>query len=168
MIRWLVIQFAAVTQVAANKTTDKFSRKAVAGKREGRSTQQLLQMPAVRTDRFSITGFATFSTQGTAMKENIKATESNPSDNYGLVGQYTQYTVQSALYATHNTQYHIYCTQYSIHNTQYHIHCTLHTIHNTPYNVLYTLHTIFLSTKHILLLCPIHKFQYKNDCGSVC
>ena len=67
-------------------------------------------MPAVRTDRFSITGFATYSTQGTAMKQNIQVTESNPSDIYVFVGHYTQYTIHSALYTTHSTLYTTHST----------------------------------------------------------
>jgi hypothetical protein len=48
------IQFAAITHVAADKRADKICRNTIAGKREGMPTEQLLQMPAVRTDRFSI------------------------------------------------------------------------------------------------------------------
>jgi hypothetical protein len=44
------------------KMTDKVCRNAIVGRREGMPIEQLLQMPAVRTDRFSITGFAMYST----------------------------------------------------------------------------------------------------------
>ena len=36
------------------------------------STQQLLQMSAVCTDRFSVTDFATFSKIGTIIKHNLQ------------------------------------------------------------------------------------------------
>jgi hypothetical protein len=48
------------------------------------STEQLLQIPAVRTDRFNITGFAKYSTvqystvQGTVIKQNLRTTELKP------------------------------------------------------------------------------------------
>ena len=80
--------------LGGNKTTDKVVSKAAAGKREGMRTEQLLQMPAVRTDRLSITGFITFTAQGTVIKRNLRSTKSNPSDIYGFVGQYTQCTIQ--------------------------------------------------------------------------
>ena len=35
-------------------------------------TQQLLQMPAVHTDRFSITRFVTYTAQGTEIKQNLQ------------------------------------------------------------------------------------------------
>ena len=73
------------------KKTDKFSRKAAAGKREGMSTEQLLQMPAVRTDCFNITGFVTYSTvQGTVIKQNLQNTKSNKSDIYRCISHYIQ------------------------------------------------------------------------------
>jgi len=72
------------------KTTDEVSRKAAAGKREGMSTEQLLQMPAVRTDSFNIAGFVTYSTKGTVIKQNLQITESNTSDIYMCVPHYPQ------------------------------------------------------------------------------
>jgi putative heme degradation protein len=53
------------------------------------ATQQLVQMSAVRTDRFNITGFATFTVQETVIKQILQTAESNPSDIYVFVGQYT-------------------------------------------------------------------------------
>jgi hypothetical protein len=49
--------------------------------------EQLLQMSAVRTDRFNITGFATYSTEGAERKQNLQTTESNISHIYGFVDQ---------------------------------------------------------------------------------
>jgi hypothetical protein len=54
--------FAAINLLEAEKTTDKFCRKVTFGKREGMSTEHLLQMPYVRTVRSNTTGFATYST----------------------------------------------------------------------------------------------------------
>jgi hypothetical protein len=45
------------------------------------ATQQLLQMSAVRTDGFSITGFVMFTAQGT--EKNYKTTESNTTVSTG-------------------------------------------------------------------------------------
>jgi len=59
-------------------------------------TEQLLQMPAVRTDRFSITHFATYSTQGTVVKQNLQTTEVNPSVIYRCICHYTLYTTHYA------------------------------------------------------------------------
>ena len=73
---WFVIKFAAINQLGAEQTTEKFCSKATAAKREGMATEQFLQMPAVHTDRFSITGFATFTAQLTVIKQNFQKTES--------------------------------------------------------------------------------------------
>jgi hypothetical protein len=72
-------------------------------------------MPAVRTDRFSIAGFVTFSVQGTEIKQNLQTKV-----------------------VTIGTEYKIHSTQYNIHITQYtmlinHILCAAHyTLHNFP------------------------------------
>ena len=79
------------------KTTDKVCRNATAGKREGMPTEQLLQMPAVCTDRFSITGFATYSTQWTEIK-NYKKTVQTQGVSTGAPTPYTiHYTQFSCL-----------------------------------------------------------------------
>jgi hypothetical protein len=109
-------------------------------------TEQLFQRPAVRTGRFNITDFATYTTQATVIKQNLQ-TESNTSGTYKCVRHYTQYNI-------HYTRYP--CI----------IHCALYGKHYTQYPMYSTLYTIFLSTKHILLLCPIHKIQYKFDNGA--
>jgi hypothetical protein len=36
------------------------------------TTEQLLEMPAVRTDHFSLTGFASYTIQGTEIKKFTK------------------------------------------------------------------------------------------------
>jgi hypothetical protein len=56
------MQFAAIILVRADKITDKVCRNAIAWKREGMSTEQLLHMSAVRTDSFNSTGFDTYNT----------------------------------------------------------------------------------------------------------
>jgi hypothetical protein len=109
-IRWFVIQFAAITLVWTDKTTDKFSRIAAAGNREGMPTKQMLQMPAVRTDPFSITGFATFTTKGIVIKRNLQTTESSTSDIYGCAGHCSQYTIHSELYTINNIIYTMHYT----------------------------------------------------------
>jgi hypothetical protein len=63
------------TQLAAAETTDNVSRKVIFGKREIVLTEKLLEMPAVHTDRFIITGFATYTAQGTALHQNLQTTE---------------------------------------------------------------------------------------------
>jgi hypothetical protein len=79
--------------------------------------EHLLQMPAVRTGRFRITGFGTYTAQGTVIK-NYKKTESVVS-----TGHQSLYTIHSAPYIAHYTLnithrvphilYTIHCTQYS-------------------------------------------------------
>ena len=61
------------------------------------STAQLLQMAVVDTDRFRITGFAVYTTQGTVMKQNIQATETQ------VISMDSYVTLHSTLYAIHNT-----------------------------------------------------------------
>jgi len=46
-----------------------FVAKLLLGIESEMSTEQLLQVPALRTDRFSITGFATYSTQETVINK---------------------------------------------------------------------------------------------------
>jgi hypothetical protein len=110
-------------------------------------TYQLLQMPAVHTDRFSNTGFVFFTAQGTVIKQNLQTAESNISNIYGLAGHHTKYALHSAL------------------NT---VHYTKSTVHYTLYTVNCTLYTIFLSTKHILFFCPVYNFHCKYYCGAAC
>ena len=121
-IRRFVIQFAVTTQVEADKVTDKVSRKATAGKTEGMSTEQLLQMSAVCTDRFSITRFATYSTQGTAMKQNLQTTETNCI--YTCVRQHTKYTMHSTLYTVHSNPCAVHNTLYTVPHFFYITHYT--------------------------------------------
>jgi hypothetical protein len=97
------------------KISDKVSRKATAGKREGMATEQLPQMPAVRTDRFNISGFVKFTAQGTVIKQNLQTTESNTNNIYRYRLHYTQYTT-----SIHSTQYTIHSTQYTIDSTLFH------------------------------------------------
>ena len=51
----------------------------------------------------------------------------------------------------------------SLYTVQYALYAT----RSNPYTVHYTIYTIFLSTKHILLFCPTHNFQYKHYCALV-
>jgi len=92
-------------------------------------TEQLIQMPAVHTDRFSITFFATYSTQGTVIEQNL-----------GKMELKTQVLSVCASVNIHNTLYTGRCTIYTITHVLYKIRCieypiyfTLHTIQNTPY-----------------------------------
>ena len=100
--------------------TDKVCRNAIAGKREGMSTEQLHQKPLVRADRFSATSHATYSTQGTETKnyKKIKQTQLAPT-GVSVTLQNTLYTINSITYTVNYTLYtvpHILCT---IHYKQY-------------------------------------------------
>ena len=95
---------------------------------------------------------------------------------------YTRYPMYCTLHTVHHTLYTTRGTTYTVHYTQCTVHYTLHavphvlyTTHSAPYTIHYTrypiyctLHTIFLSAKHIMLFCHIHKFQYKYECGAAC
>ena len=106
-------------------------------------TEQLLQMPAVCTDCFSITGFATYTTKGRVMKQNLQTTESKTIVNYGWVGHYKQYTMHSAQFTTHYTQYTMHSAQFTTHYTQYTMYSAQFTTHykqNTMHSAQFTTH----------------------------
>jgi len=146
------------------KRTDKVSRKAAAGKREGMSPEQLLQMPAVRTDSFSITGFVTFTTQGTVIKQNLQTQVISTGAFLTIHNKkctiyinhilYTAHYTHSTPYTVHYTLYTVPHTLYTMNYTQYSIYCTLYTTHCTPYTVHYELHTV------PLILHTIHYTQF--------
>jgi hypothetical protein len=108
--------------------------------------EQLFQRPAVRTGRFNITDFATYTTQATVIKQNLQ-TESKINGTYSFVRHYTQYNIHYTHYpyiihcAHYTIQYRLYTVPhilYTIHCTQYPIYCTQYTVHSTLYTVNYT------------------------------
>ena len=110
-------------------------------------TEQLLQMPAVCTDCFSITGFATYTTKGRVMKQNLQTTESKTIVNYGWVGHYKQYTMHSAQFTTHYTQYTMHSAQFTTHYTQYTMHSAQFTTHYTQFVSLLSTFSFFAPFK---------------------
>ena len=71
--------------------------------------EQLLQMPAVHTDRFSITGFLTFTAQGTVLKQILQKLNQTQviSTGASVTILNTLYTLLHILYTIHYTQYPI-------------------------------------------------------------
>ena len=113
-IRWFVIYFAATTHVGADKIYDKDCSELLQG-REGMRAEQLLQMAAVRTDRSSITGFATYTAQGTVIKQNLQITESNTRAIYRCVIH-----INNIVHTIRCTQCILTHTIYTIHNFPVH------------------------------------------------
>jgi hypothetical protein len=126
-------------------------------------TEQLLQMPAVHTDRFSVTGFATFTAPWTEIKQILQ--KLNQTEVITIVAFVS---IHSALYTTHYTLHTIHYTLYTTHYTLHTIHYTLYTTHYTlyttrsnPYIQTYTLYNIFPINKPFCCSAPFKSFNTK-------